>query len=138
MQALRCILFIATVLLLFTAVSALAETHEKTSQTEKFVDLDGDGIRDNAQDTDNNGIPDFDHQEKSDVSPELAGLVSFGTSGESESSVLPDISKDQFKLRKFSCRAHTGCRGEFGAGNFGPNLGITGSVSGGCAGGLCF
>lgn len=130
---------IATVILIFLAgISAMAENHQNESKNEKFVDLDGDGIRDNARDTDNDGIPDFNRQKKSDESPELAGLVSFGAAGQNFLSESLEISKDRFKLRKFSCRSHTGCRGEFGTGDFGPSLGVTGSVSGACAGGLCF
>ncbi len=138
MHTVKIIVLLAILTLFCAAISAVAETPKTNSKSDKFVDLDGDGIKDNAQDTDNDGIPDFNRAKKDNASPELAGLVSFGSAGESFSSESLDISKDQFKLRKFSCRAHTGCRGEFGAGDFGPSLGVTGSVSGACAGGLCF
>lgn len=134
------ILFI-TALLVLSAAVCVAEDISKTKKSDKFVDLDGDGIRDDAADSDGDGIPDFNRKEEPQElqeSPELAGLISFGEAGQNFETTSVQTKRENYKLRKFSCRAHTGCRGEFGAGSIGPGQGVSGSVSGACAGGLCF
>ncbi len=116
---------------------ALLEADESTGDRQAFSDLNGDGIRDNSLDTDNDGLPDFEI-EKLDGKSEQDDLSLFSLEI-SEPILIEDLltREEKFKQRQFRARAHMQNRGEFGAASSGPGTGITGAVSGACPGGVC-
>jgi len=127
---------LAVIFILFWIPGAFADNQENQSDQGKFTDLNGDGIRDNAADTDFDGIPDFETENPN--SEELTGLISFGDADPGSAVGIEESNRVQYKKRKFSCRAHTSTRGEFGNSDADAGKGVSGSVSGACAGGLCF
>jgi hypothetical protein len=127
---------LAVILFLFFIPTAFAVNQDKPTDQEKFTDLNGDGIRDNAADTDYDGIPDFENKESNSEEPE--GLISFGDADQGPGVGIEESNRVQYKKRKFSCRALTSTRGEFGNSDVDAGKGVSGSVSGACAGGLCF
>ncbi len=111
---------------------------EKTTPS-AFTDFDGDGIRDDAQDTNNDGIPDLGEpreEPSKDNSPTETGLFySEAAQEEVEKSLLSE--RDKFQKRKFAVRGHSQNRGDFGTGGFGPDEGMSSAVSSACPGGVC-
>jgi len=129
-------------LLCLTVVNA-EETVDKPC---RFVDIDGDGIDDNARDLDEDGIPDIisheESQENDTPAVELASnmgdfSMSLGSTSEIESS---KSRASAFSSRKFSARGLSSDRGGIDSGDgFGPGSGIgIGAVKTPvCVGGVC-
>lgn len=108
-----------------------------------YIDLDGDGLDDNAPDDDSDGIANI--AESNFVSipdkavPAETGLVSFEAEGIGLS-VDSGPNSGKFSHLNRDCRQISNHRGGFGSGDqFGPGNGIgIGAVSsGGCVGGVC-
>ena len=107
-----------------------------------FVDLDGDGFNDSADDADGDGIPDeFEHK----AAPKIIAVSEVGASFFAELNAEATIEQylsagQRFALRKDAARDITSCRSDLAAafddsGGFGSNV-----TSGGghCVGGVCF
>ena len=133
------LLILATVFIFLLSFSHLSAG--EADDTTKFVDLDGDGIDDNAADNDNNGIPDQAEPEKEE---EAAQYASTSPVSAFQVPSTVDLSQflsnsEKFGEKMFSTRAQSCFRGGFDAGDgFGAGNGIgSGAVSGGCPGGVC-
>lgn len=130
---------ILSIFVLLQILAFAGESEEVKPVQSAFVDFDGDGIRDDAQDKNNDGIPDLDvalaEPAKEDKPAETGLFYSETAQEEVEESLLNE--RDKFQKRKFAARGHSQNRGEFGAGGFGPNEGVSAAVSGACPGGVC-
>lgn len=134
-------LTIALLMLMF--VSALYG-QEEASETKAccFVDLDGDGIDDNARDLDEDGIPDsFGANGDKEETPELAlgsqmGLDLGQAAAVSESAeAAAGSNRDVYASRSFCARDLTDDRGGFDAENRADAGAQRGKI---CIGGVCF
>jgi len=113
------------------------------NKARSYVDMDGDGFNDNAQDEDGDGIPDSADPDFIPVEAEensMVGLINFGESLK-KAGLAEDYSTNlqNFGKLNFCTRALSKNRCGFDAGDdFGSEgIGIGGGSSGGCAGGVC-
>lgn len=135
--------------LLVWAVPVLADDGQdvqtKKSAAESFIDLDGDGFNDNAEDQDLDGIP-------NDVDPDYVKPEPQHASEFEDYFALDDVpgapkidlsilnNAQRFCRLQMSVRSLAQCRGAFESANeFGVGDGIgSGAVGGGvCQGGVC-
>ncbi len=114
-------LTIALLMLMF--VSALYGQEEETdSEPARYVDLDGDGIDDNARDLDEDGIPDsFGAEVDEEEAPELSLGAQMGldldqaaTVSESAAEAAAGSNRDIYSSRSFCARDLANDRGGFG------------------------
>lgn len=137
------------ILLTFTVSFILSTATLYAEETEAkpccFVDIDGDGIDDNARDLDKDGIPDIiagenDSEKISDVKF-ASKLGDFSISMETSAAVDNGKSRaGEFSSRRFSARGISSDRGGIESGDgFGPGSGIgIGAVKTPvCVGGVC-
>ncbi|MEZ5359322.1 MAG: hypothetical protein R3F48_10890 [Candidatus Zixiibacteriota bacterium] len=133
-------LFILLFLLVIGISSALQAGTEINVTRVNFVDYDGDGFDDLAADNNENGIPDYIEEKKSEPIVEVQSVLgdSFGDQASQEGDIYLD-NQEAFGARDFAIRCMSSRRiglnagEEFGAGN---GLGVGGS-GGGCQGGVC-
>jgi hypothetical protein len=112
-------------------------------QPESFIDVDGDGINDHANDTDNDGIPD-------EFVPPRAKYVDYSIENIAEIFDIADALQEtveveetgshlsRFNALRFATRDLASCRGGLNADDpFGSGLGV--GTGGGvvCEGGVC-
>ncbi|MCB2229109.1 hypothetical protein KQH82_00195 [bacterium] len=119
-----------------------AQLHAAQHATPAFVDLDGDGFDDTADDTDSDGIPDA---VETAPRPKIIAVAEPGAAFFSELTAEAAIEAhlsvaQQFKLRENAVRDITSCRSDLvrtfdDSGEPGANL--TGG-GGNCVGGICF
>jgi hypothetical protein len=107
-----------------------------------FIDLDGDGINDNAPDSNGDGIPDFSNPSKTMPKDRVNSALGdvFNSPEFASKSELDNLKSccDRFAERKFKVRAMTLHRiGLNGTDPFGSGIGIGSAASGACAGGVC-
>jgi len=133
---------LSTVIVLFLFGPRIIFAEQEAEDNHHYIDLDGDGINDNAVDKDNDGIPDsFGSRsaliEESPIN-ETKDFISldFGQVTEINSALSKSGKFDQLR---FSVRGLTLCRGELGSEkSFGPGAGIgAGVVNNACPGGVC-
>lgn len=134
---------LALIFSLFLFIPNTLTAEEEINAPASFIDLDGDGLNDNAPDADGDGIFDLAESDlvpaPAEAAPSDAGLVSFDVTG---TDFATDFTPNSGKFLKLNqgCRVISNNRGGFGSGDqFGPGNGIgIGAVSsGGCAGGVC-
>lgn len=116
--------------------------HAADHTTPSFVDLDGDGFDDAADDTDSDGIPDA---VEAPPAPKIIAVAEAGAAFfaelTAEATIEAHLSVAQrFKLRENAVRDITSCRSDLvrtfdDSGEPGANL--TGG-GGNCVGGICF
>jgi len=132
------------------AAEKTSDSQAKKSDTPSFVDLDGDGIDDNARDLDEDGIPDSFGAEAEEVSAKAEGMfassvsIDWNAAGLGGSSI--DVSSEEpnsirFSAARFSARDLGSCRGGLKSGD-GLGIGESGGVNAGgggmvCEGGVC-
>jgi len=107
-----------------------------------YIDLDGDGIDDNAPDSNGDGIPDFSAPSKeSSRTPVKSALGDIFNSPEmTKTDKLAELRSccERFSEVKFKVRAMALHRiGLNGTDPFGSGIGIGSAASGACAGGVC-
>lgn len=107
-----------------------------------FIDLDGDGVNDNAPDSNSDGIPDFPAPSKEAPKDQVNSALGdvFNSPEFASKSELDNLKSccDRFAERKFKVRAMTLHRiGLNGTDPFGSGIGIGSAASGACAGGVC-
>ena len=129
---------------IWLCLGSLGLTAQESATTDQlFVDLDGDGINDNAPDLNDDGIPDKCQRQKgADVQTPNDRFAMFASDLRA-GMVLPELSSEpssqRFGRRFFTTRGLQRFRTSFEAGlGFDSGIGL-GSASGGsaCAGGLC-
>ena len=113
------------------------------AEIKPYVDMDGDGFNDNASDEDGDAIPDAADPDYVPIPPEnesMTGHINFGETLKAVG-LMEDFSTNIHKFGKldFFTRAMAQNRCGFDAGaDFGSEgIGIGGSSSGGCVGGVC-
>jgi len=125
----------------FLACFGVSGAASEEKDQKPYVDLDGDGFDDNADDTDSDGIPDrFERDYVAPRSVAAAPKTDIFAALKQSSPVAPiaTSSLERFALRQFACRAQSKCRSNFES-EFDTGLGITAGSSGGrCVGGVCF
>ena len=128
---------ILLVLMLGCLTVSGAETKEKDQKP--FVDLDGDGFNDNADDTDSDGIPDRFERAAPRIVTKAPRSDIFAALKQSSPAAAVAVSPlERFALRQFACRAQSKCRSNFES-EFTAGLGVKAGSSGGhCVGGVCF
>ncbi len=146
MKSARTLLLFSMILALpFTVPLSTSYAEEAEAESACFVDIDGDGIDDNARDMNDDGIPDIianddESEEMSDVkfASNLGDFsVSMATNAAAESS---KSRAGAFSSRRFSARGISSDRGGIESSDgFGPGSGIgIGAVKTPvCVGGVC-
>ncbi|MFH1892181.1 MAG: hypothetical protein ABIK83_05795 [Candidatus Zixiibacteriota bacterium] len=143
------------VFLILGSVTSFASDDASNSDAIKpskacFVDLDGDGINDNARDMDDDGIPDTFGAEASAIPSETEGMFAPSISidwnasgfGAGQAEVeAKEPNSGRFSAIRFSARDLGACRGGLKAGD-GLGIGESGGVNAGgggmvCEGGVC-
>ena len=138
--------FLTAVILCAFACCSMTPSRTIAAEPESaiFADFDGDGINDNIEDGDSDGIPDDadpDYFPTINNGEQPADMIDF-SGGLDSAGLTPDLLKnsDKFGKRRFCVRALTqnrcGFTSEEGFGAEGLGIGIGGS-GGGCAGGIC-
>ena len=142
-------------LLILGSVTLFASDDKSSSDVSKssvarFVDLDGDGIDDNARDMDDDGIPDTFGAAASEVPSEnedmFASSISVDWNAAGFGAGQAEVEKKEpnsgkFSAIRFSARDLGACRGGLKAGD-GLGIGESGGVNAGgggmvCEGGVC-
>jgi hypothetical protein len=148
--------FVLLLILLLVASAAGVASDKATDSNAKksggacFVDLDGDGIDDNARDLDEDGIPDTFGANTDDAPAKAEGMfassvsIDWNAGGFGGSSVdvkIDEPNSTKFSSIQFSARDLGTCRGGLKASD-GLGIGESGGVNAGgggmvCEGGIC-
>lgn len=110
------------------------------ADSQRFVDIDGDGFNDNAPDSDADGIPDgIEFHGFLSAQPNLVLRVNPTPINASALMGARACASERFGSREFATRGIAVRRADFDAG-FGSGLGLSGGQGGsggGCVGGVC-
>jgi len=148
----KTIISLTAAFLLTVPISAFCETDLQPQGSaevrEQFIDLDGDGISDNARDLDNDGIPDSFGNSHSDAASDegvapvelLASTMNAdmnmdGVFGQAMTVSAKEPNFMAYSSREFSARDLTQDRGGFDSENRSDAGASRGKV---CVGGVCF
>ncbi len=130
------------------SATVFAEEEATASKKSVFLDLDGDGINDNASDLDNDGIPDLFGDEDSNVEIDTSfvttSITSFGDLGVSGTQLdtpTNEVAVSNSKAFDALCATVSPLMQQRGGVNSGDNFGPANALSGGggvvCEGGVC-